>query len=181
MHGGLGGLHSGTPVCSGALLHANLALRPCRQHCWVELHTAEGGDEGLGGSSSNNSNVRIPTAHLHVYSNNSGGRASERQPTVPPQQNVVQVPVGQFLEWLGQYEDDNHVDLVVKRVNGGCSRAELERCLADLAQQSARDQQQHQGGHSRHVIGVNARLMPQLLRDVLDVGESGKSAAAEGD
>lgn len=42
--------------------------------------------------------------------------------TVPPREDVTEVPVENVLDWLKEYQVDNKVDLLLFRTNHTCNR-----------------------------------------------------------
>ena len=56
---------------------------------------------------------------MHVYA---AEAPAPEPPTVPPREGTWEVPAGEFMAYVEQYQQDNNVDLVLDRVGkGGCS------------------------------------------------------------
>lgn len=92
--------------------------------------------------------VFVSNEYLHVYADD-GAYGQAPQQTVPPRPGTIEVPVSELTDWLAAYQADNNVDLVLRRVNGTCSRTEFEQCVQRLVQQvAATDEQQQQDAAS---------------------------------
>jgi len=78
--------------------------------------------------------ARVATAKLHALdASDSDPSAAPRRVTVPPRPGSVQVPVGELLAWLERYQEENNVDLLVRKVNGGRSRRRFVELVGQLA------------------------------------------------
>ncbi len=89
----------------------------CRHFCQVQFDLDE-------------PTVKVATKDLHALDPPPNGKY------VAPSDIVHHVDVGGVIKWLAEYQDKKMVDLVLRKVNDGCSKDEFHNGLL-LAQQRA--------------------------------------------